>query len=311
MLWCERQGGPAVPENVAKRIVPPTVQYLDNRFEVIQGQDNLSFTKLRKGSSTTNCVTDCCHTLLFVENPFYQGNALAVFPEVSSWHGLKTADFQMYFWVKDIHEENFLKLEPKLCGMYVDHTAPTHKHSDFVNTLAGSLETWEPPDHIGWKAFKANQSIEPLPGPGIQFKDLVRSQSPTVLGLVESDESHCKTCVYGPAPPTQAEGMCAEAPKMFVRHVSYNFKLSRYDDVVAFLKSNAQEIRSQPGVMKLELSICPSGRLGAYYTFSDFHAFKAYMESEYYIKLKSSLMSQPFLDNSKEPVVFVGFAQPM
>jgi len=325
MLWCENQGGPAVPHAVAKHRAPVILKYVDNRFEVVQGQDRLRFFKIREGASSTNCVADCCHTLMLVDHPCYEGNTLLTFPEVSTWHGLKERDYQIYFWVKDLCEEDYLKLEPKLPGMYVDHTAPLDKQPVFVSTLAGSLRAGEPPDGLGFSTFMAVHSVAPPAGPGVQFKDLQGSQSPTVLELVESDCSHCKKCIcdhshhccehdhshHSVAHASQAEGIGASSPKMFVRHVSYGFKLSKYDDVNVWLKANMQGIRGQPGVVKFEVSICPSGRLGAYYTFSDFDAFKTYMESEYYIKLKSALMSQPFFDDSKESVVFVGFLQPM
>merc|ERR1711862_497076 len=82
LTWCEQQGGPQVPNELTDRKVPVCLNYLDNRFEVVRGRSNLSIHKLRDDAVSSFCVATCCHTCLFVDNPFYRGNVLMIFPEV-------------------------------------------------------------------------------------------------------------------------------------------------------------------------------------------------------------------------------------
>lgn len=199
MMWCEQQGGPKVPREVADRRVPPVVLYMDNRFVVERGQECLGCNKLRDGAATTNCVANCCHTLLLAEHPVYQGNSVLMFPQVAMWKGLGGKDPQIYFWVKDWKEADYLALEPKLPGIFVDHSAPKEQQPAFVTTVAGSWEAGACAAGLGMGAFVAAHSAPPPAGPGIQFADIPAAKRPTILGLSEGDESHGKKSAAGAA----------------------------------------------------------------------------------------------------------------
>ena len=68
-------------------------------------------------------------------------------------------------------------------------------------------------------------------------------------------------------------------------------------------------MRGFPGVKRVEMAVCGSGRLGAYYEFTGLDAFKAYMDSPMYAEFKEDILKQDFMDMSKEPAEFVGFLQ--
>merc|ERR1712130_979422 len=98
--------------------------------------------------------------------------------------------------------------------------------------------------------------------------------------------------------------------KNVVRHVSYGMKLDKYDDFTKWCKKNVPEIRGQPGVTNVDLAVCGTGRVGVHYEFADLDSFKAYMDSDYYAKMRDDFVKQSFYDGSKDPQTFVGFKQP-
>eukprot|EP00940_MAST-03C_sp_MAST-3C-sp2_P000535 g535.t1 len=94
------------------------------------------------------------------------------------------------------------------------------------------------------------------------------------------------------------------------RHVTYGIDLEKFDDVETYCATLAQKIRAQPGVKKLDISICGTGRVGATYEFTNLASFKAFMGSEFYKDVVDHFKEQSFYDAEKEPTEFVGVYQP-
>ena len=90
---------------------------------------------------------------------------------------------------------------------------------------------------------------------------------------------------------------------------TYGIDLEQFDAVEEFAKDLVPKIRAQPGVKRCEISICGTGRMGAYYEFSSLQAFKDYSGSSFLKEMKDSLTSKPFFDASKEPTEYVGVHQ--
>lgn len=76
------------------------------------------------------------------------------------------------------------------------------------------------------------------------------------------------------------------------------------------MKGLVKEVRGQPGVKRCEISVCGTGRVGAYYEFTDLDGFKGYMDSDFYVKMVEEFKGQSFFDDAKEPTNYVGVSQP-
>merc|ERR1712032_761473 len=87
--------------------------------------------------------------------------------------------------------------------------------------------------------------------------------------------------------------MSDNQPKSVVRHVVYGLDKDKYGSALTWCKTNLPEIRSRPGVKKVEAAVCVTGRLGLYYEFNSVDSWKAYVESGYFRKLQKDLMAQP------------------
>jgi len=79
--WAAEHGGPQLPNDVVTLRRPMDLVYFGNRLRVT-GHKHLRFTKLRPDSSSTNCVTSCCHTTLLVDHTYYDGKCLLLFPDL-------------------------------------------------------------------------------------------------------------------------------------------------------------------------------------------------------------------------------------
>lgn len=81
--WAAARGGPAVPSQVLAQDRPLDCLYFCNLFRVVRGIEHISFNRLREGTPTTNCIAGCCHTILFIDNPFYKNKCLLVQADVA------------------------------------------------------------------------------------------------------------------------------------------------------------------------------------------------------------------------------------
>ena len=90
---------------------------------------------------------------------------------------------------------------------------------------------------------------------------------------------------------------------------THGIHLDQFEDVEAFYKSLVPKIRSQPGVKRVEVSVCGTGRVGTYYEFTSLDAFKEYSGSKFREGIMSEFGSQPWYDDSKEPTEIVAVHQ--
>jgi len=203
LTWCQKQGGPKLPKELVERRVPPTLLYMDNQFEVLKGLENLEVCKLRADQATRNCIATCCHTHMLCEAPPYNGNCVSSFPDACSWLGVEASSLQLYSFVGDWDPAEYPKLEPKLPGIYQDHSAPSEKQPTFVFTEPGSLRPaasseagnmkGELPQAVMDFGAAFDLPLPPCEDPGcIQFDDLPGAGAPRVLGLEESRDSMSK-----------------------------------------------------------------------------------------------------------------------
>jgi len=73
--------GAPIPDDFTKHAkMPMLLSYWPAKM-LISGKENLTFNKLRGDSSSINCCTKCCDTLLFVDNPFYDGKVVLTMPQ--------------------------------------------------------------------------------------------------------------------------------------------------------------------------------------------------------------------------------------
>ena len=77
------KAGVEIPEGLGQHGEgkPLLAQYLPGKMRVLSGAQHLSFSKLRDGARSTQCSCSVCDSLLFVDNPSYEGLICAVFPE--------------------------------------------------------------------------------------------------------------------------------------------------------------------------------------------------------------------------------------
>lgn len=69
---------------------PLDLIYFGNTFTVQAGQDQLEYTRIREGASSTNCVATCCGTTLLIDHVNYDSKCVLLFPEVLGSGGLDT-----------------------------------------------------------------------------------------------------------------------------------------------------------------------------------------------------------------------------
>jgi hypothetical protein len=99
--WAASLGGPKIPDIIAKHERPMLLEHWDGRMTVT-GKEHLTFNKLHANSLSTNCVAKCCHTVLFVDNPFYQGNVVLLFPDMIELHNAQHRDGIVgTSWIRD------------------------------------------------------------------------------------------------------------------------------------------------------------------------------------------------------------------
>ena len=46
---------------------------------MLQGKEHLSAFKLTEESATLNIMSKCCHTIMLVDHPFYEGHVCAAY----------------------------------------------------------------------------------------------------------------------------------------------------------------------------------------------------------------------------------------
>jgi len=107
------KGGPPMHDKYVKKQVPISAFYVDNRFSVIQGQDQIRFSKLRAAAESTNMYASCCNTLLLVDCPPYKGNVVYVLDSGSMQIGFEDRPIDIRWWVKDWDQEALAKLPPE------------------------------------------------------------------------------------------------------------------------------------------------------------------------------------------------------
>jgi hypothetical protein len=91
-LWATSQGGPALAEDIVKRDRPMDLIYLGAPFQVLQGDEHLTFMKLRDGAHSTNLVAGCCHTTMAVDHPCLEDKAVLVFTDIARLVAAPNAD---------------------------------------------------------------------------------------------------------------------------------------------------------------------------------------------------------------------------
>merc|ERR1719464_479121 len=103
--------------------------------------------------------------------------------------------------------------------------------------------------------------------------------------------------------------MSDNQPKSVTRHVVYGLQKEKYSLALQWCQSNLPQIRAQPGVKKVEASVCVTGRLGLYYELNSVESWKSYMESAFLKNVQKDLLAQPFCVESTIPTDFVGFLE--
>jgi hypothetical protein len=120
--WAAANGGPDLHEGHVNKEKAMWGEHWPARMTVT-GKENLTFNRLHQSAVSVNCVAKCCHTLLFVDHPAYQGNVVLLFPEMIQMKNSK--HFEKAFintWTKDWHEDHIHKLDSSLpcCHMGED-----------------------------------------------------------------------------------------------------------------------------------------------------------------------------------------------
>ena len=82
-VWAVSLGGPAVPPRCATREQPMTLGYVGASIVVDRGRGLLGFVRLREGASWMKWVGRCCHTILCIDHPCMEGNAVLIFPDIA------------------------------------------------------------------------------------------------------------------------------------------------------------------------------------------------------------------------------------
>ena len=146
-VMCASMGGPEVPAPVALHDSCLKLHYYHDKLDVLSGKDKLTFTKLREGSKTINCVASCCHTCMLVDNPFYHqgeghpgsedGSGTVMFFETLMCTGV-VALSEIRWWTKDIPECKLANLKP-LPGFYLEVSGDFNSMS-FVGDGKEALE---------------------------------------------------------------------------------------------------------------------------------------------------------------------------
>lgn len=123
-LWAAGQGGPKLHSHVVSFDRPMDLVYYCNAFTV-QGQEHLSFFRLRADSKSTNCLATCCNSIVMVDHPAYDGKAVLLFPEVLQLQLASPPSFVLYSEDWALHTEKLDLLRtssPHLCRGQTDLT---------------------------------------------------------------------------------------------------------------------------------------------------------------------------------------------
>jgi len=168
----EKHGGPAVPADIMSHDTCLVLYYAHDKM-VVTGKENLTFTTVRKNSTSTNCVASCCHTALVVDTPFYHqgsgavgstdGSGIVMFFETMTPTGIPAAR-QLRCWIHDIPAAKLANM-PELPSFYRDGSG------NFQFVHGGEL---------GFAAMGQAAKIPALEGDGQTFAQLLADCGGTV-----------------------------------------------------------------------------------------------------------------------------------
>lgn len=182
-VWAYKKASAPLPSGVTGvhgEGKPLDLRYWPNKLAVT-GKEKLAFNRLRDDAASISMVTTCCSTLLCVDHPFYQTNAVLTFPEFCPYIGAgELPEISTRAFIKDWPAEKYAELPPKP-GFYLTADGPAFEPPG-PETEAACAPTFT--------AF-ANPHIS-ADAPGETFQELLAAAGGSVesLGLPEGANSN-------------------------------------------------------------------------------------------------------------------------